>query len=200
MNKLLDLISKHLEDGNYLLIIVALVLVIIFKFENLYKSFDKVKKSKLNFLLDIADKDYLDDTTKESVKEKINNLIFTNSTGISTNKFFRYKIMELYHQKKGLISLNQIRYALPFLNISNDSLIIEITKWNKLIFILNIIFGFILLFFGLAILSLLITISSLSFSKVLGLILIGLIFILVSFIPLKEASSYQAAKRIERLL
>jgi hypothetical protein len=199
MNKLIDIIVKYLENDNYILIIIILFVVFFFKFETIFKSFDNIKKNKINFLFDLEKKPFMEESTKESIQEAINNDIFKVTTGIRTNKYMREKIIELYKEKKGEVTLYDIKNAIPFLKIDNDSLIIELKKQDKIWSIFNLLFGFLTLSLGL-ILIMLFPMTSSSISEKLTSFIIGIGLLFITFPVLEEVRAYNAAKKIKKIL
>jgi len=199
MEKLLNILSKNLENGNYLLILIAIIVIVIFKFEKIFNSFDNIKKNKLNFLFDLEKKSFIDESTKESIQEAINNDIFRITTGIRTNKYMREKILNLYTEKNGEVTLFAIRNAMSFLKIENDTLIVEINRYDQIWSIFNLIFGFITLILALIMIFILPTTDGSIQERITGFIIgIGLLFI--TFPILAEVRAYISAKRIKKIL
>jgi len=50
MDKLLKFITEQLNNGNYILIVLAITLVIIYKFEKIFSNHSPTQKPKLNLL------------------------------------------------------------------------------------------------------------------------------------------------------
>lgn len=199
MNPLSNLLIKLLEDGNYILILIPIVITVMFKFEKIFKSFDNMKKNKLNFLFDLEKKPFMDESTKESIRETINNDVFKVTTGIRTNKYMREKIIDLYKEKKGEVTLFEIKNAMPFLKIKNDSLVIELTAQDKIWSIYNLLFGFLTLSLGLILIMIFPMISS-SISEKLTSFIIGIGLLFITFPILEEVRAYKAAKKIKKIL
>lgn len=199
MNKILDIITKNLENGNYLLIIVILILVILFKFETIFKSFDNLKKNKIKYLFELEKKDILDENIREALNETINNQIFKITTGINTNKFMRQKILELYHQKKGELTLRQFKLSQNFLNLKNEEITINLTKFDTFWFIINLFIGFFMFFIGLVMIIIPIN-TNISALQILTFIIMGVGFIIISVQPLKDALSYKTAMKIKKII
>jgi len=199
MNPLSNLLIKLLEDGNYILILIPIVITVMFKFEKIFKSFDNMKKNKLNFLFDLEKKPFMDESAKESIRETINNDVFKVTTGIRTNKYMREKIIDLYKEKKGEVTLFEIKNAMPFLKIKNDSLVIELTAQDKIWSIYNLLFGFLTLSLGLILIMIFPMISS-SISEKLTSFIIGIGLLFITFPILEEVRAYKAAKKIKKIL
>jgi len=204
MNKLIDIFTKNLDNGNYLLIVLIVFIVLSFKFEKIFKSFDNMKKNKLNFLIDITKKDFLDNTTKENVYETINNDIFKVTTGIQTNKYMREKIINLYNNYKGEISLYDIKKSIPFLKIKNDSINIKLTKFDYYFsYIFSLIFGIFSLWLGLILItffSLVADTTNTSIHLNVTAIIMGIGLIIMSFPILKDTLAYKAARKIKEII
>jgi len=200
MNKLIDFLTKNLENGNYLLLLLVVIIVLIFKFEKLFKSFDNIKKNKINFLFDLEKKSFLDESTKESIHEAINNDVFKVTTGIRTNKYMREKIINLYREKKGEITLYNIKNAISFLKINNDSLIIELTRQDKIWCIFNLLFGFFTLFLGITLIMILPTIGDSSIQGKITSFIMGIGLIFITFPILVEVRAYKSAKKIKKII
>ena len=199
MNPLSNLLIKLLGDGNYILILIPIVITVMFKFEKIFKSFDNMKKNKLNFLFDLEKKPFMDESAKESIRETINNDVFKVTTGIRTNKYMREKIIDLYKEKKGEVTLFEIKNAMPFLKIKNDSLVIELTAQDKIWSIYNLLFGFLTLSLGLILIMIFPMISS-SISEKLTSFIIGIGLLFITFPILEEVRAYKAAKKIKKIL
>ena len=203
MNKILDIFSKNLENGNYFFIIFLAIIVIVFKFEKIFKSFDSIKKNKLNFLFDLEKKSFLDDNTKETIHESINNNIFKVTTGIKTNKYMREKIIELYKEKKGEVTLYDIKNAISFLKIKNNKIVIELKKSDYYSYIFSIIFSLITIWLALMLIILFPFITdtnSISFKQNLTAIVMGIGLFFIALPILKDALAYKAARKIKQII
>ena len=197
--KLIKILIDLWESGNYILIIVPIVATVIYKFEKIFKSFDNIKNNKLNFLFDLEKKSFLDESTKESIQEAINNDVFRVTTGIRTNKYMREKIIDLYKEKKGEVTLFEIRNAMSFLKIKNGSLVIELKTQDKIWSIFNFLFGFITLSLGIILTMFFSKIGS-SIQDMVTNFFIGVLLIFITFPILLEVRAYKTAKRLEKIL
>jgi len=200
-----DLITSEIpkETPSLIVIIVIVVIGIIFRANIIYKFYNEIKKNKLNFLIDISKKDFLDKTTAESVYEKINNDIFKITTGIQTNQYIRKKIMELYKEKKGEITLYDIKNAISFLKIKNENILIELTKFDYYSYIFSglyslftILLAFMLIVFPLFILGS----DSVSIKEYITMMIMGIGLIFITIPILKDTFAYKAAKKIKKII
>jgi len=203
VKELIKTLFEQLEAGNYISILILIIVTVMFKFEKIFKSFDNMKKNKLNFLFDLEKKQFIDENTKESIKETINNDIFKITTGIQTNQYIRKKIMELYKEKKGEVTLYDIKNAISFLKIKNDHIFIELKKFDYYFYIFNrlyslftILLAFILIVFP----NFMIGSNSISIKEYITMILIGIGLIFITIPILKDAFAYKAAKKIKEII
>ncbi len=195
MTSIINLIKPAFENENYPWIVLILSLTIFFKANVIFKFIDNLKKNKLNFLFDLEKKSFLDDSTKESIQEAINNDIFKATTGIQTNKYMREKIMILYKEKKGEITLYAIKNAMTYLKINNNSLLVELRKQDKAWCLFNLLFGFITLCLGIILMMIVPTIADSSIQERLTSFIMGVGFIFITFPILAEVRAYKSAKK-----
>ena len=199
MREFINLIKSGFQEENYPYIVFVVIVGVFFKANAIFKFYNNIKNNKLNFLFDLEKKSFLDESTKESIQEAINNDVFRVTTGIRTNKYMREKIIDLYKEKKGEVTLFEIRNAMSFLKIKNGSLVIELKTQDKILSIFNFIFGFITLSLGIILTMFFSKIGS-SIQDMVTNFFIGVLLIFITFPILLEVRAYKTAKRLEKIL
>lgn len=176
---------------------VAPVLIFLLKFLKIIISFNNNKShiTKLNKALKI---EFLDKNFKEYITEELKRAHFQRLTGISAEAPFREKIFQLYNNSEGKIKNPNIKKASRFIKFQNGEIIIKITRYEAILFLIHKTVSAISLFT-----SLILGCIALCSSSPLTIIILmfTIIFLLIIYLCLEsEVASYNSAKLIQNEL
>lgn len=171
----MDQILVSLKDDNPLLIVITIVLVLLTNYKKVLEFFEDIRHRKVKQIQLLLDNEALDEKTREHLKTQLNDEAFKLTTGITCNKFFRLKLLEIFEKGKGDFSLTQVKRADQYIHFEQGKIYIKIYLFEKVFAITSAISGIIL-----------IASVSISFSQVVGVenILQSLILVMIYIIIL----------------
>ena len=194
-----DQIIELLKSEQYWLAAVITVLAILINIEKIFSIVDLRKKKKISLLNEAIASSSIEEKLKNHLKDEIENEYFYLTHKIRMDKFKRNLLLEFHSEKKGDVTLNQLKRANDFLVIKNEKLQIEITKFEYLSFYYNITFGILMAIFGFVLL-VVPSLAELNIYKIFGWLGLCSFLITLGFFMVYQTFPFILAKRIRTLV
>lgn len=117
----------------------------------------------------------LDASTREALVEQLNYVVYRKIKRLPADKFTRERVNFLLEKSNGEIQDFQISRAWKYIKLRNKKLVVEITKIDKIVNIIESVFG--VLFLAVACLSLFFAVTAKEIIKVDRLYLLSVFFL-----------------------
>ncbi|WP_020405207.1 hypothetical protein [Hahella ganghwensis] len=177
LNKLVD----SLNNGNWLVALVVIVLAIVFNLKKIFEHLEERKKSRIIKIKEALECPNVQGLTRSHLEEQLATEYFKISTGLGVEKELREALIEAHRNTNGELNFRHFKQALSHIRYKNSILKVKITWFEKLGFVFNAIFGLFLLVLGfLLIIAMFLQLGEISISHALFRIGSGLTFIVVS--------------------
>lgn len=195
-NKLID----SLENDNWLLASLVLVLIAAFKLPSLLDFFEQKGHKKISQIEALLANNHIDEPTRSALKDELNRIAFRKATGISGNKELRDEVVKIIENSNGELQHHQIARAKQYISLESGKLKITLGTADRIWSLLNFGIAAYLGLTGLILLLIMMTQSGLGFLKFITYVLSSITFFVFSILIGTEASRYSAGKLIKQKL
>lgn len=200
MKDVLYTLIDSLNNGNILLGIVIIGVAFIFNYKKIVEFIEERKKARITKLTEALNCDFVTGETKYHLEEELATEQFKITTGIRLEKQFREAVIQAHKCTNGEIAFIHFKRALPHLLYEQEKLKIKISTFEKISYLFNLIFGFILAFSGLVLMVLPSLINGINFIKFITIFGLGCFFIAIALFMLSQTFSVVSARKIEKHL
>jgi len=197
---ILNEIIKNLEQGNYALALIVVMIFLVIKSKNIYIFYKDFKQHKIKKFKEFTTENNLDEDIKKISIDFLNNEIFYQITGINAEKNLRKKIIEIYEKNQGKFSYKDLKIAQRFLILEGDKLAIKITYWDTIEMWFNITLSMILMIIASYFISLPSMINSLALFNILISISFGIFTYLFAGFVIAQTFPIRKAKKLANIL
>lgn len=152
LNKLIESIEK----GNIFITILIIVVALIFNYKNIIEFLDSRRKVKISKLEDVLKSDNIKGLDRELLESELLKEQFKSTIGLNVEKEFREAIIKSHQSTNGEIRFVHFQRALPHFKYENKTLALDISRFEKVGFFMNIflsimtaVTGYVVFFYGL---------------------------------------------------
>lgn len=199
INKILELISSLVQAGNYIGVILFILVLIAFKFNSIVAFIESRKKVKITRFTDTLGCEYLSELSKKHIQDELASEYYFIATGIRVNKMFRESLIETYYKTQNKLNFDVYKRAISYLSNDNDQMIVKINWIDYLKFWLNVFISLILVLLGAFFLNLSFSPKLENIYDILTLLGFSAFFYLFALFTISQNSSFLAAKRIKNV-
>ncbi|MGA9047164.1 hypothetical protein [Sulfuricurvum sp.] len=196
----MDQIFKILEQGNYKVAIIMILVFGLFNIRKIYDFYDFIRMNKLKKNLDHMSNEHIELSMKTLLQDQIHNELFRLTTGINVENFFRQQLMQLHENSKGFITYRQLKHALPYLKLYKNELAVSSNIDLFFYAVINIFFFFVFLAIGSEVIKVPFLMKPFSYYNLLGGFFVGFIIYLIASYYLLKAYAVLDAKKISLYL
>lgn len=195
MIEIVSKIFEVLQSGNFLWLIVFIIVALFMKVQKILEFIEVRKKKQINRLLEASSCNFLDEKFNEFLSFEIQSEYFQYISNISADKKDRDRIFEIHKKSDGRLPFFHIRRASSFFNFE-DGVRVELSFFDKLHHVYNY-FGMILfLFLGLLLFIRPALENPVTISQALIYVGSGLFSLLFAFLFLSQTFPYYSAKKV----
>lgn len=200
MKDIIDKLFESLHDGNILLGVVIVSVVLVFNYKKIVEFLEERKKSKITKLIEVLKCDFVTGVTKEHLERELATEQFKITTGIRLEKQFREAVIQAHKSANGELAFIHFKRALPHLLYEQRLLKVKVSLFEQVHYWFNLIFGFILAFSGLALMVFPRQVEAGNFVQLITIFGLGCFFIAISLFMLAQTFPIVSARKIEILL
>jgi hypothetical protein len=197
LEKLVDRLFTAIEQGHLYTVLLVIAIAVIFKLNAILQFFDHQGRKRVSFVQSALKIDEITEDSRLFFKEELNFLLFKKITGISRDRLFQNKALELIRKSKGEIRAVHIERAQKYMSINNGTLIVTLSLWDKIEFVLNHSVAIIMILVSLSTIVLPIASKGISFSQTLTYIILGVLSFFFAIFSFRETVPYKTARGIK---
>jgi hypothetical protein len=179
MDKILIPLIDGIISGNIVIVAIVAAVAVIFNISKIADFIDSRKRIKISKLEEAIINPHVNGITKQHLEKMIENEYFKNITGITLEKDMRETLLEVHKSSKGEIRFDHFKRAIPYLRYKDSNLSIEVSKWSRFCYYVNLFVG--LLFICGGFVFLITTILMIKSTIVSKLSMFGLAILLLLF-------------------
>lgn len=196
MQAVLDKLIDSLNNGNILVAAVVVAVALVFNYKKIADFLDERKKTRISRLSDALKCEQINGVTKLHLEAELAKEHFKITTGINLEAEFREALIQAHKNAKGELSFLHFKRALPHLRLENSKISVKISWFERLGYFFNLIFGYLMAFFGLILLILPGQTKGINLVQALSIVGLGVFLIVVALFMLYQTFPVVSARLI----
>lgn len=196
MQEVLDNLIDSLNNGNILVAVVVVAVALVFNYKKIADFWDERKKTRISRLSDALKCAQVSGATRSHLESELAKEYFKITTGINLEKEFRETLIQTHRSTKGELSFVHFKRALPYLRFEDSKISVRISLFEKLGYIFNLIFGYLMVFLGLILFILPGQIKGINLVQALSIFGLGIFLIAVALFMLYQTFPVLSARLI----
>lgn len=137
METLAQFLIKNYNNGNYLIVVFILMVLLAFKYKAIIEFFDSRKKVKISKIEEALKCEKILGIERELLENELVNEYFKVTLGLNVEKEFREAIINAHKNTKGEIEFRHFQRGLTFFDFPEGVLTVKISKLEYMVSVLN---------------------------------------------------------------
>lgn len=195
-----DQIVKSINEGDIFVFAIIIIIYLVFNIKKIIDFFEERKKLRRLNIAEALECKYIDGVTKSHLEEELATEHFKISTGIGVHKSLREAIIQAHKDMNGEVRFVHFKRALWHLKFQNSKLVVSISLFDKISFLLNCFSGIFFVLTGVIFLLLPLHDKGIKLIDFLVLFGMGGVFLIFSLFSFYQATSVISANIIKKKL
>jgi len=200
MEKVLELLTTSLKNGNLLGAVVIIAVAFVFNYKNIIIFIDERKKAKIAKLNEALKCPYIEEVTKTYLQNQLAAEQFKITTGVFLEKEFREALIKAHSDAQGEVAFTHFKRALRYITFKDAGLEIKLSLYDHLSFGFNWFVGTSIIIISCLYMILPSQIKGITVMQALSIIGVSLVYIMAGMFMLYQTFSYTSAKRVSKFL
>ena len=196
MDKLLEKLIESLTNGNILLVPVVIVFGLLINAKKIADFWEERKQARKTKITEALASELIVGETRKYFESELVREHFKLIDGLNLEGEHREALLSAHSQCKGEVKFLHFKRALPHLKFKDSRMIVQVSFWDKLFGLLNLLMGLFLVVFGSLLLFLIGQIPDITLSKVLYVLIMGLVCLVFGLFFGAQSTSVYSAKVI----
>lgn len=197
---MLDKFFDFIQSGEFGLALAIAVLSLIANIERIMSIIYFYNRKRLSLLKEAVAEDSVSPNLKSNFIEDLQGEYFYLAHKVRVERFKRDLILKTYEENKGAIELKDLLLSHNQLVVKDESLKVEISRLDHVVFFYNLIVGFVVALFGFSLLIAPIDFDGDGAGRVISWLVLCLFYLGLGFFMFYQTFPVIAAKRIRRIL
>jgi hypothetical protein len=197
MPEIADRIISSVEEGNFFVALIIVAIAVLFNYKKIASYLMDRKKARLAAISEALSCDHLDEPTKDYLQEELVTEHFKVTIGIRMERRIREMVLNLYARSEGNLSFRHFKRAFPHLIIKNGELDVRISVFDKIGYYFNLVFGAILVLFGVLLLIMSMYVVAIDLAQFFILFISSIFFLLFSVFMIVQIAPVISARYVE---
>jgi hypothetical protein len=200
LEKLLDVLLKSLENGNWLIVIIIVAIAVIVNLRAILEFIERWGTKREEYIKEALKNETIVGATRTFLEEELNCIIFKKVTEISADRFFREKIKDLINRSNGDLQPYQFARARKHLQMKGGKLDIVITRVDRAEHVFNFVSAGIIAIFSLFFFMLPASIKFAATHQIVIVMGSGVLMFFFALFLVLQTVPLSVAKRIEPII